>query len=60
MTVLRYLGGIVLCFVISLVYSMAKKEGVREILRDATISFLYNLAILLGVAVVAYVWVILK
>jgi len=60
MILLRYLSCLLFCFVISLVYSMAKKEGVKDILRDAAISFLYNVGILAGVAVVAYLWVILK
>lgn len=59
-TLLRYLGGLVLCYLVAVLYTSPKFDNPRDIIKRATVSFLYDLAILFGVALVAYIWVMVK
>lgn len=51
---MRYLAGIVLCFVVALVYSATRKDRPKEIVRDAFEYLFYMVAGVLVIAAVVF------
>lgn len=49
----QYLSGVVLCLVVSFVYSLARKDEPRAILKETLLVFVYSLGAIAAVALVA-------
>ena len=52
---IRYLIGILLCAVVSLIYSASRRETWRETVKDAGVVFLYMMAAIFGLAIVVFI-----
>jgi len=49
---IEYLGGLVLCLVVALVYSLARKEKPEEVWKETLLVFVYTLGAISAVVVV--------
>jgi hypothetical protein len=52
--VAQYVGGLVLCLVVSFVYSLARKDTPRAVLRETAVVFVYTLGAIAAVVLVVF------
>ena len=55
----QYAGGLVLCVVVSLVYSLARKDTPAEVARETLLVFIYTLGAISAVILVVLVSMLL-
>ena len=50
----EYVAGLVLCLIISLIYSMARKDDGRAIVKETALVFVYTLGAIAAVVLVVF------